>query len=184
MDELGFVFDPLDLKVLILVILRRLPEEIETDRLFRLCQEDGVVNYFDFSVCLDDLRESGQVALDDGWCRITERGMRNADMLESSLPYSVRRLAEKTAEKEAAGGERSRGHRPRRQHPCPAYHCRRRLHGRTGAERRRQRHSAPVRPLCGRETGQEDRKTVSPPCGRDLSENHGNTLRIRKGVPL
>ncbi len=95
MDELGFVFDPLDLKVLILVILRRLPEEIETDRLFRLCQEDGVVNYFDFSVC-------GQVALDDGWCRITERGMRNADMLESSLPYSVRRLAEKTAEKEAA----------------------------------------------------------------------------------
>ena len=102
MDELGFVFDPLDLKVLILVILRRLPEEIETDRLFRLCQEDGVVNYFDFSVCLDDLRESGQVALDDGWCRITERGMRNADMLESSLPYSVRRLAEKTAEKEAA----------------------------------------------------------------------------------
>ena len=28
--------------------------------------------------------------------------MRNADMLESSLPYSVRRLAEKTAEKEAA----------------------------------------------------------------------------------
>ena len=48
MDELGFVFDPLDLKVLILVILRRLPEEIETDRLFRLCQEDGVVNYFDF----------------------------------------------------------------------------------------------------------------------------------------
>ena len=109
MDELGFVFDPLDLKVLILVILRRLPEEIETDRLFRLCQEDGVVNYFDFSVCLDDLRESGQVALDDGWCRITERGMRNADMLESSLPYSVRRLAEKTAEKEAAAIARGLG---------------------------------------------------------------------------
>ena len=102
MDEKGFVFGQLDLKVLILVILRRLPEEVETDRLFRLCQEDGVVNYFDFSVCLDELRESGQVEVDEGWCRITERGIRNADMLENSLPYSVRRLAEKTAESEAA----------------------------------------------------------------------------------
>ena len=102
MDEKGFVFGQLDLKVLILVILRRLPEELETDRLFRLCQEDGVVNYFDFSVCLDELRESGQVELDEDWCRITERGVRNADMLENSLPYSVRRLAEKTAESEAA----------------------------------------------------------------------------------
>ena len=102
MDEKGFVFGQLDLKVLILVILRRLPEEVETDRLFRLCQEDGVVNYFDFSVCLDELRESGQVDLDEDWCRITERGVRNADMLENSLPYSVRRLTEKTAESEAA----------------------------------------------------------------------------------
>ena len=102
MDELGFVFGPLDLKILILVILRRLPEEIETDRLLRLCQEDGVVNYFDFSVCLDELRESGQVEVDEGWCRITERGMHNADTLENSLPYSVRRLAERTAEREAA----------------------------------------------------------------------------------
>ena len=102
MDEKGFVFGQLDLKVLILVILRRLPEEVETDRLFRLCQEDGVVNYFDFSVCLDELRESGQVEVDEGWCRITERGMHNADTLENSLPYSVRRLAEKTAEREVA----------------------------------------------------------------------------------
>ena len=102
MDERGFVFGPLDLKILILTILRRLPEEIETDRLLRLCQEDGVVNYFDFSVGLDELRETGQVEIEDDWCRITERGIRNADTLENSLPYSVRRLAEKTAEKEAA----------------------------------------------------------------------------------
>ena len=103
MDEQGFVFGPLDLKILILVILRRLPEEIETERLLQLCQEDGVVSYFDFTVCLDELREIGQIEADDGWCRITERGIRNADMLENSLPYSVRRNAERTAEAEAAG---------------------------------------------------------------------------------
>ena len=102
MDDQGFVFGQLDLKVLILCLLRRLPEEIEADRLLQLCQEDGVVSYFDFSICLDELRESGQVEVEDGWCRITERGRTNADMLEDSLPYSVRRLAGKTAEKEAA----------------------------------------------------------------------------------
>ena len=93
MDEQGFVFGPLDLKILILVILRRLPEEIENERLLQLCQEDGVVSYFDFTVCLDEMREIGQIEADEGWCRITERGIRNADMLENSLPYSVRRNA-------------------------------------------------------------------------------------------
>ena len=102
MDEQGFIFDQLGLKILMLFLLRRLPEEIETDRLFRLCQEAGVVNYFEFSECLDELRESGQIEVDEGWCRVTGRGMQNADTLEDSLPYSVRRLAEKTAEAEAA----------------------------------------------------------------------------------
>ena len=173
MDELGFVFDPLDLKVLILVILRRLPEEIETDRLFRLCQEDGVVNYFDFSVCLDDLRESGQVALDDGWCRITERGMRNADMLESSLPYSVRRLAEKTAEKEAAAI--ARGDSILARHVTADGVCTAELGLNDGVS-----DILRLSVLCA----DEKQARKSPPCGRDLSENHGNTLRIRKGVPL
>ena len=91
MDEIGYVFSPLDLKILILFILRRLPGEIETERLMQICQEDGVVNYFDFTICLDELKESGQLTLEDGFCSITPRGRQTAGM-----------HAEKAAEAEAA----------------------------------------------------------------------------------
>ena len=89
MDEIGYVFSPLDLKILILFILRRLPGEIETERLMQICQEDGVVNYFDLT-------------LEDGFCSITPRGRQTAETLDTSLPYSVRMHAEKAAEAEAA----------------------------------------------------------------------------------
>ncbi len=98
MDEIGYVFSPLDLKILILFILRRLPGEIETERLMQICQEDGVVNYFDFTICLDELKESGQLTLEDGFCSITPRGRQTAETLDTSLPYSVRMHAEKAAE--------------------------------------------------------------------------------------
>ena len=101
MDEIGYVFSTLDLKILILFILRRLPGEIESERLLQLCQEDGVVNYFDFTICLDELKESGQLILEDGFCSITQRGRQTAETLDTSLPYSVRAHAERAAEAEA-----------------------------------------------------------------------------------
>ena len=97
MDEIGYVFSPLDLKILILFILRRLPGEIDSERLLQICQEDGVVNYFDFTICMDELKESGQLELEDGFCIITPRGRQTAEPLESSRPYSVRQHAEKAA---------------------------------------------------------------------------------------
>ncbi len=97
MDEIGYVFTPLDLKIMLLALLRRFPGEIETERLLQLCQEIGVVSYFDFSICMDELKESGQLLIDGEYCRITERGKTTAETLESSLPYSVRQHAEKKA---------------------------------------------------------------------------------------
>ena len=97
MDEIGYVFNPLDLKILILSILRRFPEEIDTEKLLQLCQEIGVVSYFDFSICLDELKESGQITVDENFCEITYRGRQTAETQESSLPYSVRQHTEKTA---------------------------------------------------------------------------------------
>ena len=102
MDEIGYVFSPLDLKILVLFILRRLPGEIETERLLQICQEDGVVNYFDFTICLDELEKSGQVEQEEGYCGITPRGRQTAEILDTSLPYSVRVHAEKAVEAEAA----------------------------------------------------------------------------------
>jgi hypothetical protein len=101
MEENGYVFSPLDLKILLLFLLRRLPSEIESERLMLLCQEDGVVSYFDYTIGLEELCESGQITLEEGWCRITDRGRVTAEALESSLPYSVRFHAEQTALAEA-----------------------------------------------------------------------------------
>ena len=101
MDENGYVFSPLDLKILLLFLLRRLPGEIDTEKLMLLCQEDGVVSYFDFTIGLEELSESGQIVLEEGCCSITDRGRTTAEALESSLPYSVRFHAEQTAATEA-----------------------------------------------------------------------------------
>ena len=97
MDNLGFIHEELDLKILILYILKRLPAEIEPEELFSLCQSDGGVGWFDFSICLSDLTESGHVEMIDGACSITEKGRKNADTVENSLPFSVRQRAEKAA---------------------------------------------------------------------------------------
>ncbi|MCR5089054.1 MAG: DUF4364 family protein [Oscillospiraceae bacterium] len=108
MDNLGFIYESLDLKILILFILRRLPGEIEQDRLQELCQLDGAVSYFDFAVCLDDLQENGQLTREDGYCCITDRGRSNAETVESSLPYSVRLHTEAACAEEAERILRSR----------------------------------------------------------------------------
>lgn len=97
--QLGFIHSEMDLKVLILFILRRLPEAAAWDELTDmtlLC--DGAIGYFDFSECLSDLVRTGHVEKkgEDAYI-ITEKGRVNGETMESSLPYSVRVRAEKAA---------------------------------------------------------------------------------------
>lgn len=94
MDRFGFIHEKLDIKILILFILRRLPGAVEPETLLELCQCDGGVGYFDYSDCLSELIETEHVTEDEDGCySITEKGARNADAVESSLPYSVRAKA-------------------------------------------------------------------------------------------
>lgn len=90
MDQVGRLSEKLDIKILILFVLRRLPGTVDPETLLDLCQYDSGIDYFDYSDCLSELEESGNVARTPKGYSITEKGARNADEVESSLPYSLR----------------------------------------------------------------------------------------------
>ncbi len=91
----GLIQDKLDIKILILFILRRLPGELSPEELLELCQGAGVLGYFDYSDCLSELEESGHLTRGEEGYAITPKGAANADAVESSLPFSVRSRTEK-----------------------------------------------------------------------------------------
>ncbi len=95
MDQLGFIHDKLDIKILILFVLRRLPAPVDPETLLELCQVDGGIGYFDYSDCISDLLKSGHMEETEDGFRITEKGARNAETVDNSLPYSVRARAMK-----------------------------------------------------------------------------------------
>ena len=92
----GFIHDKLEIKFLILYITARVIEPIPFDTVLDLTLCDDGIDYFDFSECLRDLVNTGHLTLDDaGLYAITEKGMRNSQICESSLPYSVRLRCDK-----------------------------------------------------------------------------------------
>ena len=91
----GFIHEKLDIKLLILFILRRLPAEIDPEKLSDLVLIDGGIGYFDYKDCLAELVQTAQVEEGEDGVRVTAKGSRNGELLESSLPYSVRSKAEK-----------------------------------------------------------------------------------------
>lgn len=100
-ERFGFIHEKLDIKILILFILRRLPGVVDREILADLVQCDGGIGYFDYSDCLYELIAAGQVIEEEDGYRITEKGAENGETVESSLPYSVRKKAEKLLAPEA-----------------------------------------------------------------------------------
>ena len=94
-ERRGFIHDKLDIKLLILFILRRLPAEIDGERLGDLVLIDGGISYFDYKDCLAELVETAQIEEREDGYLITAKGSRNGEILETELPYSVRKKAEK-----------------------------------------------------------------------------------------
>lgn len=95
--QFGFIHDKLDIKILILFVLHRLSAPVSLETLADLSLCDNGVNYFDFAECVADLVRTEHVSEEDGLYSITEKGVRNGEITETSLPYSVRIKAERAA---------------------------------------------------------------------------------------
>ena len=63
MDNYGFVREKLDIKILILFIMKRLPWPVSQTMLTELTLIDNATNYFDYIECLADLEKTGHVLL-------------------------------------------------------------------------------------------------------------------------
>ena len=90
MEHFGFVREQLDIKILILYILARLPGPVDRESLADIVFCDGAVNYFACSECLSELISTGHIVKERGKYEITARGREDGAMIETSLPISVR----------------------------------------------------------------------------------------------
>lgn len=91
----GMIHEKLDIKILILYILSKLPAPVDMSTLADLCRSDEDIGYFDFADCLSELQDSGNIEKTEDGYAVTEKGRRNAVEVSGSLPYSVRKNADK-----------------------------------------------------------------------------------------
>ncbi|MCL2662077.1 MAG: DUF4364 family protein [Oscillospiraceae bacterium] len=90
----GFIHERVEVKVLILFIMRRLSEPVTLDVLTGLTLCDEGISYFDVTDCLANLIETKHLRMEDDKYSLTSKGKRNGEILEKDLPYSVRVKAE------------------------------------------------------------------------------------------
>lgn len=107
MNNFGFIHDDLDIQILILYILEKLPGPIEHYRLSDLTLFDGGFTWFDYSQCLAKLIRTGHVTDENGMYEITDKGRRNVNAVATSLPYTVRAKADRLCAPVAAAMRRS-----------------------------------------------------------------------------
>ena len=90
MAHLGFIRDKLDVKFLILYLMARVAAPIDLATLTDLALCDEGVDYFLLTQSAAELVETGHLTLEGERYAITEKGRKNGEICEGSLPYSVR----------------------------------------------------------------------------------------------
>ena len=98
MERFGFIHEKLDIKILILFVLNRLPGPVSLETLADLVMVDDGFDYFEYTQCLAELVRTGHVEQNENSYIITKLGAENGDTVESSIPYSVRARAERNAQ--------------------------------------------------------------------------------------
>ena len=85
-EHRGFIHKKLDIKLLILFVLRRLPAEIDPERLADLVLIDGGITYFDYKDCLSELVQTAQIEEGEDGVRVTAMGEQMPTFAKRVLP--------------------------------------------------------------------------------------------------
>ena len=93
-ENFGFIHDRIEIKVLVLFVMRRLPEPVTIEVLTELTMCDEGVSYFDVTDCIAMLVKTDHLKIENKKYSLTTKGRRNGEILEKNLPYSVRTKAE------------------------------------------------------------------------------------------
>ena len=93
---MGFIQSELDLKLLVLYIMSRVAGPVTFLQLLELALCDEGVDYFSLTEAVGHMVETGQLERDEEQhYSITDKGRRNSEICESSLPYSVRQRSDR-----------------------------------------------------------------------------------------
>lgn len=95
MARRGYIQDDLDVKVLILYLMSRVAAPIELPVLTDLALCDEGMDYFRMTQAVTELEQTEHLTLEDGRYGITDKGRKNGEVCEDSLPYSVRRRCDR-----------------------------------------------------------------------------------------
>ena len=98
MARMGFIQDEMDLKLLVLYIMARIAAPITFLQLLELALCDAGVDYFSLTQAVEHLVETEHLSREGERYAITEKGRRNSEICESSLPMSVRLLTDRNVE--------------------------------------------------------------------------------------
>ena len=94
MEQHGFIQDMLDVKVLILFVMAKLSYPVTLQTIYELCYQDDRLSYFDVSIAVPQMVESGHLEqLADETYVITEKGREQEEVTRDSIAFPVMQRA-------------------------------------------------------------------------------------------
>lgn len=90
MEQHGFIQDMLDVKVLILFVTANAAYPLSQQKIYELCYQDDKLSYFDVSIAVPQMVESGHLTeVEHDQFVISEKGREAESVTEDAIAYPV-----------------------------------------------------------------------------------------------
>ena len=95
MEAHGFIRDMLDVKVLILCVASRARYPMSLQKIYELCYQDDCLSYFDLSLAVPEMVETGHLAeIEKDRFVITDKGRETEELSEAAIADAVMQRAQ------------------------------------------------------------------------------------------